>query len=48
MQKGRRLTPEELQEKPSLLDGASLFLIQAENGRETSSLLRTMLGRVMP
>ena len=48
MQKGQRPTPEELQEKPSLLDEASLFLIQSENGRETASLLRSMLGRVMP
>lgn len=48
LQKGQRLTPEELQEKPSLLDEASLFLVQTENGRETASLLRTMLGRVMP
>jgi len=48
MQKGQRLTPEEVQEKPSLLDEASLFLIQMENGRESASLLRTMLGRVMP
>jgi DNA-binding response OmpR family regulator len=48
MQKGQRLTPEELQEKPTLLDEASLFLVQMENGRETESLLRTMLGRVMP
>jgi hypothetical protein len=48
MQKGQRLTSEELQEKPMLLDEASLFLVQIENGRETASLLRTMLGRVMP
>jgi hypothetical protein len=48
MQKGERLTPEELQEKPSLLDEASLFLIQMEKGREAVSLLRTMFGRVMP
>jgi hypothetical protein len=48
MEKGQRLTPAELQEKPSLLDEASLFLIQLENGREAVSLLRTMFGRVMP
>jgi CheY-like chemotaxis protein len=48
MQKGQRPTPEELQEKPSLLDEASLFLIQTENGRDTASLLRSMLGRMMP
>ena len=48
MQKGQRLTPEELQEQPSLMDEASLFLIQMENGREAGSLLRTMFGRVMP
>jgi hypothetical protein len=48
MQKGERLTAEELQEKPSLLDEASLFLIQMEKGREAVSLLRTMFGRVMP
>jgi hypothetical protein len=48
MQKGERVSPEELQEKPSLLDEASLFLIQLEKGREAVSLLRTMFGRVMP
>ena len=48
MQKGQRPTPEELQEKPSLLDDASLFLIQIEKGREAISLLRTMFARVMP
>ncbi len=46
--KDQRLTPEELQAKPSLLDEASLFLVQIENGREAISLLRTMFGRVMP
>jgi CheY-like chemotaxis protein len=48
MHKGQRLTPEELQEKPLLLDEASLFLIQLEKGREAVSLLRTMFRRVMP
>jgi CheY-like chemotaxis protein len=48
MQKGERVSPEELQEKPSLLDEASLFLIQLEKGRDAVSLLRTMFGRVMP
>ncbi len=48
MHKGQRLTPAELQEQPSLMDEASLFLIQIENGREADSLLRTMFGRVMP
>jgi CheY-like chemotaxis protein len=48
MQKDEPLTPEELQEKQSLLDDASLFLIQMEKGREAVSLLRTMFGRVMP
>lgn len=48
MHKGQRLTPEELQEKPSLLDEASLFLVQMENGKEAVSLLRTMFARVMP
>jgi CheY-like chemotaxis protein len=46
--KDQRLTPEELQEKPSLLEEASLFLVQIENGREAIALLRTMFGRVMP
>jgi hypothetical protein len=48
MQKGQRLTPEELQEKPSLLDDASLFLVQIEKGREAVSLVKTLFGRVMP
>jgi hypothetical protein len=48
MQKGERLTPAELQEKLSLLDEASLFLVQMEKGREAVSLLRTIFGRVMP
>ena len=48
MHKGQRLRPEELQDKPSLLDEASLFLIQIEKGREAASLLRTMFARIMP
>jgi hypothetical protein len=48
IQKEERLTPEELQEKLSLLDEASLFLLQMEKGKDAFSLLRTMFGRVMP
>ena len=48
MRKGERPTAEELQEKSSLLDEASLFLVPIENAREADSLLRTMFGRVMP
>lgn len=48
LRKGERVAPQEVQERLSLLDDASLFLLPLESGKEATSLLRTMLARVMP
>lgn len=48
LRKGDRVEPAQLQEKLSLLDSSSLFLLQVESGRDPVSLLRTMLARVLP
>jgi len=48
LRKGERLVPEELKEKMARLDDSSLFLLPLENGKDASSLLRTMLGRILP
>lgn len=48
LRKGERLAPEELQQRLSLLDEASLFLVPLEGGKDPAALLRTMLARVMP
>lgn len=48
LRKGERLVPEELQEKMARLDDSSLFLLPLESGKDTSALLRTMLGRILP
>ncbi len=48
LRKGERLAAEEIQGRLSLLDEASLFLVQLESGKDPVTLLRTMLARVMP
>ncbi len=48
LRKGERVQAEEVHEKFSLLDSSSLFLLQIESGRDPVSLLKTMLGRVLP
>ena len=48
LRKGERLAREEVQASVSLLDESSLFLVPLEEDREPSSLLRTMLARVLP
>ena len=48
LRKGERVAPEEIQRRSSLLDESSLFLVQLESGKDPVTLLRTMLGRVMP
>jgi len=48
LRKGERLVPEELQEKMARLDDSSLFLLPLEGGKDTTGLLRTMLGRILP
>ncbi len=48
LQKGDRLTPEELRKHLSLMDEASLFLIPLEGAEEAPVLLREMLGRLLP
>jgi hypothetical protein len=48
LHKGERLVPEEVQEKMARLGDASLFLVPLEGGKDGASLLRTLLGRVIP
>jgi CheY-like chemotaxis protein len=48
LRKGERISPEELQEKLTVLTNASLFLLHLDAERDTAPLLKTMLGRVMP
>jgi hypothetical protein len=48
LQKGERLVPEEVQEKMARLGDGSLFLVPLEAGKDGASLLRTLLGRVIP
>jgi DNA-binding response OmpR family regulator len=48
LQKGERLVPEEVQEKMARLGDGSLFLVPLEGGKDGASLLRTLLGRVIP
>lgn len=48
LQKGERLVPEEVQERMARLGDASLFLVPLEAGKDGASLLRTLLGRVIP
>jgi hypothetical protein len=40
--------PEEVQEKMTRLGDGSLFLVPLEAGKDGASLLRTLLGRVIP
>jgi len=48
LHKGERLVPEEVQEKMARLGDGSLFLVPLEGGKDGASLLRTLLGRVIP
>lgn len=48
LRKGDRVAAEEVQARLALLDRSSLFLLPLESGKERSSLLATMLGRVLP
>jgi CheY-like chemotaxis protein len=48
LRKGERISPDELQEKLTVLSNASLFLLPLDAERDTAPLLKTMLGRVMP
>ena len=48
LRKGERVSPEEIQEKLTMLSNSSLFLLHLDAERDAASLLRTMLGRVMP
>lgn len=48
LRKGERAAREELNGKLSLLDSASVFLVQLESGKDPVSRLRTLLSRVMP
>lgn len=48
LRKDERLAAEDVQAKMGLLADASLFLLPLEGGKDPVSLLRTMLGRVIP
>ncbi len=48
LRKGERVQTDQLQEKLSVLDSSSLFLLPLESGRDPISLLKTMLARVLP
>jgi CheY-like chemotaxis protein len=48
LRKGERVPAEEVQERLSLLDRSSLFLLPLENGKDPHSLLATMIARVLP
>jgi CheY-like chemotaxis protein len=48
LEKGARVTPEDLRENISLLDETSLFLVPQENDGKAGILLREMFGRIIP
>ncbi|MAG31151.1 MAG: hypothetical protein CL908_09720 [Deltaproteobacteria bacterium] len=45
---GERLSPDELRDNLSLIDDASLFLLPVEQGKDPSSLLRSLFARIVP
>lgn len=45
---GERLSPDELRDNLSLIDEASLFLLPIEEGKDPSSLLRSLFARIVP
>lgn len=45
---GERLSPDELRANLSLIDEASLFLLPIEEGKDPSSLLRSLFARIVP
>ena len=48
LDKGQRITPEDVRENLTLVDDGSLFLIPLENGEKAGVLLREMVGRMLP
>ena len=48
LSKEERIAPDELRENLSLIDEASLFLLPIESGKDPSTLVRSLLSRVMP
>jgi CheY-like chemotaxis protein len=48
LRKGERISPDELRDNLSLIDEASLFLLPLESGKDPTTLLRGLFGRVMP
>ena len=48
LEKGERLSPEDLRENLALVDEGSLFLIPLENAEKAGVLLREMFGRILP
>ncbi|MFK7897245.1 MAG: DUF4388 domain-containing protein [Myxococcota bacterium] len=45
---GERLSPDDLRANLSLMDEASLFLLPLEDGKDPSSLLRSLFARIVP
>jgi hypothetical protein len=48
LDKGERLSPEDLRENLALVDEGSLFLIPLEKAEKAGVLLREMFGRILP
>lgn len=48
LEKGERLSPEDLRQNLSIVDDGSLFLIPLENAEKAGVLLREMFGRILP
>jgi CheY-like chemotaxis protein len=48
LEKGQRISPEDLRENLAIVDEGSLFLIPLENAEKAGVLLREMVGRILP
>ena len=48
LEKGERVSPEDLRQNLSIVDDGSLFLIPLESPEKAGVLLREMFGRILP
>jgi hypothetical protein len=48
LEKGERVSPDDLRQNLSIVDEGSLFLISVENAEKSGVLLREMFGRILP
>ncbi|MCH7707136.1 MAG: DUF4388 domain-containing protein, partial [Myxococcales bacterium] len=48
LEKGERVSPDDLRQNLSIVDEGSLFLIPVENAEKAGVLLREMFGRILP